>query len=198
MSEINEPTRLSFSLYFIQRLVDRAFSPTVYLNFPLVRIRFPLSFVMIIALDLVFPLIIKWSAIREDRYRFFTSGINQAYPDYKSIRQILSSSSSLGPAQSTQFNQSTDQGQSQPSSEIPVITTVFDPPRPPALDTPVYPRFLSLVFQVSSPIIKQRLGTTFIVELVEAMEYPRFFLPLISLLLYIALTIKEKRRQTKS
>ncbi|RNC28704.1 MAG: hypothetical protein AWM53_01364 [Candidatus Dichloromethanomonas elyunquensis] len=194
MSEISVVNPISFSLFLAQRLVDRSFSPTIFLNFPLIRLRFPFSFVTVIAIDLVLPLIIKWSAIREDKYRIFASLTNQAYPDCKSIRQILMSPPSSGSTQPSRSNQ-VQQGQTQPSEQIPFLTTIFDPPRPPRLDTPVFPRYLSLVLMLSSPVASDKTSTTFQLALAEASQYPRFFVALIALILYFMLTAKEKQRE---
>jgi hypothetical protein len=219
MSEITAPNPLSFSLFFAQRLVDRAFSPIIYLTFPIIRLRFPMSFVTVVAIEFVIPLIFKWSAIREDRYNFLIGGINQVYPDYEALRQILNMMPSSQVSQNGQRSQpnailqsqpqSQSQAQTQPalgqpqapgqsqSQELPFLTTVLDPPRPPGLDTPPFPRFLSLVFQLSATVINPKLSALFDVELAESELYPRFFLALVTLLLYFALTIKEKREQAQ-
>ncbi len=200
MSKINEPRPLSFSLYITQRLVDRAFSPVLFLNFPIIRINFPLSFILIIAFDMLITLIVKWSTIYTDNSNILVTQINQAYPEYKAIRQIfnhLTTINSSRSVQTKQFTPPTDQSP-QASGQQPFITTIFDLPRRPALDSPAYPKYLNLVFMISTPLAETRASTFFTFTLAEAKGYPRFFIALLSLLLYFVLTIKEKALERNS
>jgi hypothetical protein len=199
MSKINEPRPLSFSLYIAQRLVDTAFSPVILLNFPIIRINFPLSFILIIAIDMLITLIVKWSTIYTAKSNILVTQINQAYPEYKAVRQIFDHLTTINSFRSVQTKQFTTTDQSpQAFGQQPFITTIFDFPRRPALDTPAYPKYLSLVFMISTPLAETRASTFFTFTLAEAKEYPRFFIALLSLLLYFVLTIKEKALEPNS
>lgn len=124
-----------------------------------------------------------------------TPRMNQAYPDYESLQQIFSfqqSRQSIQPIQTVQATQA-----NQGPVEYPIITSIVNPPRVPHLDTPAYPRYLALALQISAPLIKEKGATFFTYNLAEAQEYPRFFIPLLSLLLHFLLTAKERILKAK-
>lgn len=179
--------------------MDTAYSPTIYLNFPLIRFIFPFSFVPIIIIELLYAFLAKWSVIHLDSCSMLTPRMNQAYPDYESLQQIFGFQQSRQSIQPIQTSQSSVQAApaNQGPVEYPIITSIVNPPRVPRLDTPAYPRYLALALQISAPLIKAKGAAYFTYNLIEAQEYPRFFIPLLSLLLHFLLTAKERMLITK-
>jgi len=185
ISELCEPTPLTFSLYIGQRLVNRAFSPVSYLLFPVLSIRFPYSFFVIVLADLLKTLTIKWSLVHADRYNLLNGRSIQACPDHQAWLEMFGQPSVEPPQASRETS-----GQS--STEVPMVTSLLDPHRPVAFDTPVFPKDLDLVLQTSSPLANERFSTLFEIDLVESKGYPRFFIPLLSFILHFLLTMREK------
>jgi len=153
---------LTTSLLITESLFPNPFSPTTSLIIPLVKIKIPYAYFVVVALDLITAFLLKW--YYGPTYSLLAPQYISALPDTEMLRQIYEDSAKQQAAQQSAEQQA-------------------------SLGSPLLPVGMAINISFSSPFSEpnSRFATLFTVELKEIRNIPGYLLPLAALLLYIIL-----------
>lgn len=156
------------SLLISESLFPDPDSPAATLIIPLVRIRIPYAYFLIVALDLITALLVKW--YYGPTYSLLAPQYASALPDIESLRQIYGRPT----GQQTFERQETEQQGVEQQA---------------AVSTPLLPVGMAFNISFSSPFYEpnSKVSTLFTLELKKIRNIPGYLLPVATLLLYIIL-----------
>lgn len=179
---------VTFSFLVSESLFMFTNSPATTLILPFYRPRIPYGYFIIIALELLTILFVKWSSVPVSGAGLIRSNFNQSLPDINALRQIYS----LPPGKrSLQDNV--------PSGKVSVLKP-GQPSNQDSVDTPLFPKGLTVNLSVSAPFTEPRskTATLYTVELIEIKNVPGYVVPILALLLYFFLYSSQKAQESNS